>query len=217
MLEFTLDEFLSALEHYNLTIWPLQILAYFLGILALLFAIKRTKYSNKIISAILSLYWLWNGIVFCPVFWAPTYKFAYLFGVFCIIQGLLFLIPFLKSNLSISFQTNLYSIVGLLMIIYAMFGYQLFGYFLGHVYPRFFPLGLVPCPTAIFTFGLFLMTDRKLPKYYLIIPLIVATGGFLAAYKGVLEDVGLIIAGLLGTALIFIRDIKGNTELQCIS
>ena len=206
MLSFTLEEFLMVLERYNLSIWPLQIFAYLFGIVALFFSIKRTKYTNKIVLAILSLYWFWNGIVFCPIFWAPTYKFAYLFGAFCIIQGFLFLIGIFKSNISINFRANFHSIIGILFVVYAMVGYQLFGYFLGHVYPRFFPFGLVPCPTTIFTFGLFLMTDKKYPKYYLIVPFIVAMGGFLAAYRGILEDIGLIIAGLLGTYLILQRD-----------
>lgn len=206
MLSFNLEEFLTVLERYNLCIWPLQISAYFLGILILFFSFKRTKYSNKIILAILSFYWLWNGIVFCPFFWAQTYKFAYLFGAFCIIQGLLFLIAIFKSDISIQFHPNFYSIVGLLFVVYAMLGYQLFGYFIGHIYPKFFPFGLVPCPTAILTFGLFLITDRVFPKHYLIIPFILAMGGFLATYKGVLEDLGLIIIGLLGTAMILIRD-----------
>ena len=91
-------------------------------------------------------------------------------------------------------------------VVYAMVGYQVFGYVLDHVYPRFFPFGLVPCPTTIFTFGLFLMTEKKLPQYYLIIPIIVALGGFLAVSKGIYEDVGLIITGLLGTILVLQKD-----------
>jgi len=195
------------LERYNEAVWPLQIVAYILGILALYFVIKKNKYSNQIILAILSFYWFWNGIVFCP-FWAPTYNFAYLFAAFCIIQGVLFMIAIFKSNISFGLPSNLYSIIGIVFIVYAMVGYQVFGYFLGHVYPKFFPFGLVPCPTTIFTFGLFLLTDKKFPRYYLVVPFIVALGGFLAAYKGVLEDIGLIIAGFVGTYLLLQRDKK---------
>ena len=203
---FILENFLTVLEHYNLSIWPLQIFAYLFGIVILYFSIKRTKYSNNIVLAILSLFWFWNGIVFCPIFLAPTYKFAYLFGVLCIIQGCLFLIGIFKSNISINYSANFHSIIGILFIVYAMVGYQLFGYFLGHVYPRFWSVGLVPCPTTIFTLGLFLMTDKKFPKYYLIVPFIITMGGFLAVYKGILEDIGLIIAVLLGIYLILKRD-----------
>lgn len=210
MLSFNLEEFLVVLEQYNLAIWPLQIIAFLLGIVALFFSQKRKKYSDQIILAILSFYWLWNGIVFCPFYWAPTYKYAYLFGSFCIIQGLLFLIGVFRPSISFGRYSNLHSIIGILFIVYAMFGYQLLGYFLGHIYPKFFPFGLVPCPTTIFTFGIFLLTGNKFSKYYLLVPLIVAIAGFLAVYKGVFEDIGLIIAGLLGTYLLLRRSGKVN-------
>jgi hypothetical protein len=93
-----------------------------------------------------------------------------------------------------------------------MIGYQLVGYLLGHIYPQYFPFGLVPCPTTIFTFGLFLMTAKKIPTYYLVIPFILAVGGVLAVYKGILEDVGLFIAGLVGTVMIFARDKNNDNE-----
>ncbi len=212
MFSITLEGFLIVLEQYNLSIWPLQIFAYILGLLALFFSFKSTKYSNNIILTVLSFFWLWNGIVFCPIYWAPTYKYAYLFGALCIIQGFLFLIGVIKSNMSIRFQANLHSIIGILAVIYAMGGYYLVGYFMGHVYPQSFPFGLVPCPTVIFTFGLFLMTDKKFPRFYLIIPFILSLTGFLAVYRGIVEDIGLIIVGLLGTALILLRERNSNTE-----
>jgi hypothetical protein len=212
MFSINVEEFLMVLERYNLAIWPLQIFAYLLGIVALFFSIKKTKYSDKIVLLILSFYWFWNGIVFCPIFWAPIYKFAYVFSALCIIQGLLFLIGAFKSNISIGFRGNLNSIIGILFIVYAMIGYQLFGYPLGHIYPKFFPLGLVPCPTTIFTFGIFLMTDKKFPKYYLIVLCIVSIVGILAVYKGILEDIGLILAGVIGTVLIILRDRNVKNE-----
>jgi hypothetical protein len=205
MLSFNLEEFLTVLERYNTDIWPLQIIAYILGIIILFLSLKRNKYSNQVIFAILAFFWFWNGIVFCPFYWAPTYKYAYLFGAFCIIQGFLFLFGVFKPNISFGHFSNFHTIVGILFIVYSMAGYQIFGYFLGHIYPKFFPFGLVPCPTTIFTFGIFLMTSKKFPKVYLLIPLIVSIAGFLAVYRGVYEDIGLIIAGLTGTYLLLRR------------
>jgi len=206
MLSFTIDEILLIFESYNLAIWPLQIISYILGLLAVFFAIKQTKYSMRIVLAILSSYWLWTGIVFCLIYWAPSYIYAYGFGVLCIIQGLLFLISAFKPNLSDCPRTNLHSTVGFLFVIYAMAGYPVFGYFLGHIYPKFLPFGLVPCPTAVFTFGLFLLINKKFPRYYVIVPFIVAIVSLLAIYKGVYEDIGLFLAGLIGTFLILKRD-----------
>jgi hypothetical protein len=208
MLSFNIVDFLGVLENYNLAIWPLQIIAFVLGLIAVYLAIKRTKYSDKIILAILSFFWLWNGIIFCPIYWAPTYPSAYLFGALCTLQGLLFVYGIFKSDIVFEYRSNNNTLIGILFIVYAIAGYQLFGYFIGHVYPKLFPVGLVPCPTTIFTFGLFLLTTKRIPKLYFVIPLIIGLGGFLAVSKGVYEDIGLIIAAILGILLIILRDRK---------
>ena len=206
MFSFTIEDFMLVLERYNLAVWPMQIFAYTLVILALFFTFKSTKYSQKIVLGILSFLWLFNGIVFSLLYWAPSHLFGYIFGVCCILQGLLFLYGLKKSDITISFSgVTYYSIIGIIFVVYAIVGYQVFGYFLGHIYPKFFPVGLVPCPTTIFTLGVFLIISKRIPKKYYVIPLIIALGGFLAVYKGIYEDIGLIIAGLLGAFLIIRR------------
>jgi hypothetical protein len=202
MLSFSREEFLLVLENYNLAIWPIQIIAYALIALVLYYLFKQTKYSTKIILSVLSLFWLFNGIVFSLIYWSPSHFFGYTFGVLCVIQGLLLLYSIKGSDITIGSPDKTYTLVGLLFVFYAIIGYQLFGYFLGHIYPKFFPAVLVPCPTAIFTFGIFLIINNKIPLQYYIIPFIIALGGFLAAYNGIYEDVGLILTGVLGSILI---------------
>ena len=203
--KITIEDFLLTLENYNLDIWPLQVFSYILGILAVVLAIKSTKYSNRIISLILSIYWLWIGMVFCLIYWSKTYEPAYIFGVMIIIQGLIFLNSFFRQNISFSFKPDFYSIFGILLIFYSMIGYPFVGLFIGHTYPRFFPFGLVPCPTIIFTFGLLLWADRKFSRYIIINPTLCSLPGFLAVYHGIFEDIGLIISGLLAAFLIFYK------------
>ena len=206
MLSFTTEEILLIFERFNLAIWPMQIISYILGILAVFFALKKTKYSMKIVLVVLSFFWLWSGIMFCLIYWAPSYVFAYGFGALCIIQGLLFLFSLFKSNFSDCPRINLHFTLGIIFVIYAIIGYPVFGYFLGHVYPKFLTVGLVPCPTAVFTFGLFLLINNKFPRYYLFVPFIVAIASLLAVYKGIYEDIGLFLTGLIGTVLILRRD-----------
>ncbi len=211
MLSFNLDEFLNLLETYNLKIWPLQIIAFIIGLIAVILAFKKTQYSSKIILACLSLFWLWNGVVFSFLFWTTIYKLAYIFATICFLQGILFILALFRSDFEIHFRPDRSSILGIIFIAYSMIGYQVFGYFLGHVYPQFFPFGMVPCPTAIFTFGLFMMTEGRFPKFYLIIPIIVASGGFMVVPEGVFEDIGLILAGIIGTFLVLKRDKQLST------
>ena len=205
-LTLTLAALLSLFERYNHAIWPMQVLAYVLGLVALYLAIRPSRYSNRIILGVLSFMWLWTGLVFFLLYFGPVYTPAYAFGLLFILQGVLFLAGVLKPRLSFAFQGDLYSIVGILFVAYAMLGYPVVGYLLGHIYPQAPPFGLTPCPSGAFTFGLFLLTDRKVPRLFLVIPLLWALSGVLPVSIGILEDLGLITAGVLGTAMILYRD-----------
>ena len=206
MLSFSLKEFLIVLESYNLDIWPLQIIAYVLILLVLFISLKPTKYSVKIVLVVLSFFWLFTGIVFCFIYWVPNHIFGYIFGIFCVLQGLLFLYSIRRSDITIALPNKTKIIIGILFITYAIIGYQIFGYYLGHIYPKFFAVGLVPCPTTIFTLGIFLIINKSIPIKYFVIPLMISIGGFLAAYNGIYEDIGLVIVGILVTILIVKRE-----------
>jgi Family of unknown function (DUF6064) len=93
------------------------------------------------------------------------------------------------------------------LMIYAMLIYPLIGTLLGHGYPRSPSFGVAPCPTTIFTFGLLLWTNARVPKIVLIIPFLWALLGFSAALSlGVREDLGLLLAGVLSVAMLLWRD-----------
>jgi len=206
MLSFSLKEFLIVLESYNLDIWPLQIIAYVLILLVLFFSLKPTKYSAKIVLVVLSFFWLFTGIVFCFLYWTTSHIFGYIFGIFCVLQGFIFLYSIIKSDITIGSTDKTYTLIGVLFVLYAIIGYQILGYYLGHIYPKFFAVGLVPCPTTIFTFGIFLIINKKIPIKYFVILLMISLGGFLAAYNGIYEDIGLVIVGILVTILIVKRE-----------
>lgn len=206
MFTFIEKEFLEMLANYNEVIWPAQIFAYVIAVVAVLFCFIRSKYSDKIILASLALFWLWNGIVFCGMFWPEIYPYAYIFAILQTFQGILFLFGIIRSKLSFRFSLNGYTIVGLIFIVYSLLVYQLFGMGIGHEYPKFFAPGLTPCPTTIFTFGILLLTDKRFPNYYLVIPLLSALAGILPALNGILEDYGLLTSGILGTILLYWRN-----------
>lgn len=129
-------------------------------------------------------------------------------GLF-IIQGLLFFYyGVLKQKLHFSFHTDVYTITGGIVMLYALILYPLLGYLAGHSYPDAPTFGL-PCPTTIFTLGLLLCTGKSLPLPLLIIPLLWSLIGFSAAFTlGVQEDTGLIIAGLLTLILVIVHKRK---------
>jgi hypothetical protein len=211
-LPFTTEQFFEVFEQYNRTVWPYQIVSNLLALVALISAIKHYSCSNRVISAILTLLWLWVGIVYHLHFFAPINPAANIFGPLFILQGLIFAYyGVLQPRLKFHYCTNIYGIAGGVLIMYALLIYPLLGSVFGHVYPKSPTFGL-PCPTTIFTFGLLLWTGSKLPKSVLAIPFIWSLIGSAAAFTmGVREDVGLLVAGVACTTLVIIRDRKSAT------
>lgn len=206
-LPFTIEQFLDVFGIYNESVWPMQIVLYLFAVVAIVLAFKKFKNSDKIVSIILAFFWLWIGIVYHLIYFTAINKAAYFFGVLFIVQGLIFLYAGgVKSKLSFKYHGDLYGIFGSVVILYALIIYPILGHQLGHVYPRTPTFGL-PCPTTIFTFGLLLWTNKRIPKYVIIIPLLWSIIGFGAAVGlTIYQDYGLLIAGAFGTILISIRD-----------
>jgi hypothetical protein len=213
MLSFETSEFFLVLEQYNQDVWPLQVVAFFLALAAILFSVKSTKWSTRLVLIVLAFFWLWNGIVFCMLYWASGYIYAYFFVLTSTVQGVFFIQQSIHPTFNFTFKGGAQSIIGLIFIVYAIMGYQILGIALDHVYPRFFPVGLVPCPTTIFTLGLFLLADGKLPKYLLILPVIGALSGLIPVSGGIYEDIGLMIAGITTPLLILLKQQKAKRSL----
>ena len=206
-LPFTLEQFFDVFGKYNQAVWPMQILLYLLAAIAIFLTFRKSRWSDKVVSAILGFLWIWIGLVYHIIYFSTINKPAYLFGILFIIQGLIFLyFGIAKSFLSFKYITSTYSIIGSIFMLYALIIYPILGHLLGHIYPKTPTFGL-PCPTTIFTFGILLCTDKRVPKYVIVIPLLWSVIGSTAAIKlTILQDYGLFISGILGTFLLFLRD-----------
>jgi len=207
MIPFTFDQFLNVFEQYNVAVWPAQVFLSTIGMFAISLVLSRKSDLSRIVSLILSLFWIWMGIVYHLWFFSAINKVAIVFAAFFVLQGILFFIAgVLNQQLTFCFSSNLYGIVGSVFLVYALIFYPAFGYWLGHRYPAAPTFGL-PCPTTIFTFGILLWTIRRVPLYILAIPLAWSFIGVWAAISlGMIEDFGLLVAGLLGSMLIIFRD-----------
>jgi hypothetical protein len=206
---FTREQFLTIFSQYNLAVFPLQIVFIILGIVALWFVVKKSPISDRIILLILIFFWFWMGIVYHILFFSSINPLAYVFGVLFVIEaGLLIYFGVTKKLVGFSPTQDRYTLIGLVFIVYALVIYPIIGTVAGHGYPRLPTFGL-PCPTTIFTFGLFLMADKKFPLPLLVIPLLWSMIGFFAALSlGITEDYMLLVAGVVGTALIIMKNRK---------
>lgn len=210
-MPFSTEEFLGVFKSYNNALFPFQVIL-FLSAVFIVFLVFRGKGSrNLLINLILAFYWFWMGIVYHIIFFSSINPAAYLFGALFIVQGILLIkagIIDKKLEYTPTKDFNLYT--GLVIIFYALILYPLLGIYFGHYYPESPTFGL-PCPTTIFTFGIFLLAAKKIPSYILIIPSVWAVIGFSAVMNfGIKEDTGLIIAGIIASWLIVKEKLSGR-------
>jgi hypothetical protein len=208
-MQFTKEQFIEIFVKYNTSVFPVQIFLYILGLIAVYLAFKKSANSDKLICIILTLFWLWIGIVYNFIFFSTINKAAYIFGSLYIIQsGLFFYTGVIKSRLKFNFHPDKYTITGAVLIAYGLLIYPLLGMVLGHIYPAQPTFGL-PCPTTIFTFDMLLWSANKASKYLLIIPGVWSVIGFFAALNfGIYEDIGLLVSGVTGVILFIMKEKK---------
>ena len=202
-IPFSTDEFLKVFETYNLSVWPLQLILYLLAIIALLSAYRGGKRATQVITAVLSLLWLWMGSIYHIMYFSAINKAAYAFGLLFIVQSFIFVYAgILNNKISFKPRRDKFTVIGITFIAYALILYPLLGIVLGHVYPKSPTFG-VPCPTTIFTFGVLLFSSHRVPWYVLIIPLALSIVGLSAAFNlSIYEDIGLTVSGLVSTVVL---------------
>jgi hypothetical protein len=202
-LPFTVNEFLNVFERYNLSVWPAQLALYAFAIIALLCLYRNLSSASQVVFTVLSLLWAWMGLVYHISFFSSINKAAYIFGAFFLVQSFIFFyFGFVRVKIQLTARLHTRGIIGLVFIVYALIIYPLLGLLLDHIYPKSPTFG-VPCPTTIFTFGLLLFSARRVPFLFLLIPLLWSVIGLSAAISlGVVEDIGLIISGVVSTTLL---------------
>ena len=194
---FTIEQFFEVFEKYNVSVFPSQIIFICLGILALVLIHKGRNYSNRSITGFLGFLWLWIGIVYHFSFFTSINKAAYGFGILFILQGLFFVRETFRNSLEFNLQRNTRTYLGYFFILFGLIIYPLIAYLLRTKFATTISLGL-PCPTTILSFGFFMLTNRKFPKYLLIIPNIWAViGTFAAVNFGVYQDFVMLLSAII--------------------
>ncbi|HEU4478043.1 MAG TPA: DUF6064 family protein [Pyrinomonadaceae bacterium] len=214
-MPFTVNQFFEVFARYNLAVWPAQLFLYALAIFAMYLAIQRKSYLSKRISYILAGFWIWMGLVYHFWYFSTVNRVALIFAASFVLQGILFFIAGGgKPQLNFRPRLNLHGIVGGAFLLYALIIYPALGYWFGHRYPAAPTFGL-PCPTTIFTFGMLLWIDRRVPLYLLAIPLAWSFIGVWAAISlGVSEDYGLLATGVIASGLIVWRDMNKRRSVH---
>lgn len=199
---FTADIYLSLFETYNSTIWPAQVVAYGLGILAVLLTLRPLAAGGRIAFAVLSAFWLWNGIAYHLVHFFQINFAALGFAALFTLQGALFAAVAIGGRRSFRFRPGVLGWSGLIFCLFALVVYPLLGWLAGHGWPRAAAFGVAPAPTTIFTFGMLLMLGA--PLYLAVIPLLwsLAAGSAAVLLLGIPEDSSVLLGGVVGFGLL---------------
>jgi hypothetical protein len=201
---FTADVYSSLFETYNSGIWPAQVVAYCLGIAALVLALRPTAVGGRIALIVLSIFWLWNGIAYHLLHFLQINFAALGFAVLFALQGALFALYAAGRNSVFRFRTDVFGWSGLALCLFALAVYPLLGWLAGHGWSRAAVFGVAPAPTTIFTFGMLLMLEGGAPLYLFAIPLLWSLAGGSAAVfiLRIPEDVSLLVASVVGSLML---------------
>ena len=201
---FTIEQFLGVISAYNAAIWPIQILAYGLGLIAAAALLSRRLFAARPILSTLALMWALNGIGYHFLFFAEINPLAKGFAALFVLQSILLaMTAVFPGDFRFEIPRNVRTAAGLSFIVYALLIYALLGYWAGHGLMAGPMFGVAPCPTTIFTIGMLLVARGRWVGWLSIIPLLWSIVGLAAALQlGIPEDLGLPVAGLvLATAL----------------
>jgi hypothetical protein len=201
-MPFTTQEFFEIFAAYNAAIWPLHVVAYLLGLVAVGLCFVRSRASTAGTAAILASMWLVNGVAYHWTFFSEINTPARMFGLLFVLQALLLLgAPLISPQFRIEARSDARAVAGLGLAAFAMVVYPLWGRLAGHAYPAVPVFGLAPCPTTIFTIGLLLLGTWRVARWLLVIPALWSVvGGSAAVLLGVPQDYGLIAALLVALA-----------------
>ena len=206
MLPFTVDDFFSVFAAYNRAIWPAQVVAYALGLVALAAAWKGGVWGRRVAAIVLGAFWLWNGAIYHFAFFAQINPAAYAFAALFLLHGLLCLcVAAVASDrwFPTPSTTGWRRSIALGLIVYAAVLYEVFSYLQGHGWPHAPIFGVAPCPTTIFTIGILILLGHPQSIWLVAIPLVWAVIGSTAAVLlAVREDLALLVAAILAAALL---------------
>ncbi len=219
MLPFTAEVFFSVFEQYNRAIWPAQIIAYGLGLAAVLLTLRPVPGGDRFTGAILAAAWAWIGGVYylmhldtidfaAPVFGALFVIQAFLLAWTGAVRGRLAFRARSPKRCSVGdVRAEAFGWIGLGLMVYAMAPYPVIGWLAGHGWPSAPLFGVAPCPTTIFTIGLLLLTEGRTPLHLVVIPVLVSLYCGMAAWLlNLPEDLALPLAGVGGLGLMLWRN-----------
>jgi hypothetical protein len=198
MLPFTHQQFVFVFAVYNGVVWPLQWVAQGLGLAMLVLLGRPSAARHRAAVLLLAAMWLWTGVVYHAVFFSVINPAAPFFGAAFVLQGLLLATAAWRGGLVAARATGGRAVLGWALLVYAVAVYPALGLLLGERALELPAFGLTPCPVALTTLGLLMLSTGPARRWLLVIPLAWAViGGSAAVLLRTPQDWPLLAAPLL--------------------
>lgn len=214
-LPFSRAQFFEIIADYNVAVWPAQLVLTLLAVAMVVLVIRSPNRAGRLVAYGLALLWCWLALAYhLSFFWSINPAAPYFAALSLAAAGAFAWLGGIRGGLQFKKELSVTSIIGLVVVMFALAVYPAIGEYIGHRYPAAPTFGL-PCPTTIFTFGILLMAAPNLPKAMLIAPFAWATIGSAAAFAlGVTQDLGLVAVAVVGVYMLLRRAPPSNTSLN---
>jgi hypothetical protein len=194
-MPFSQSEFYDVFAAYNERLWPFAAGLWLVVLAATVVLVKRRRVGPSM-NVVLFWLWAWAGIAYHAAFFTRINPAARGFAVLFVVQALLFLwVGVQRRRVAFGWERSPRHALGLLLAGYAL-AYPLLT-LPGHPWPGVPSFG-VPCPTTLFTAGVLLMAEPRVPRPLVVVPVAwCVVGGSAALLFRVIPDLMLFPAGVL--------------------
>jgi hypothetical protein len=201
---FTIADFLAVFAAYNAAIWPLHLVAYALGLVAIAAIFVPRPGLVRFAFVALAVLWAFTGIGYHLMFFSRINPIAPVFAAFFVLQAVLLTASAIRpGDLRLHLGQDFRSVAGLVTIVYALAVYPVLGKWAGHGLMAGPMFGVAPCPTTIFTIGIMLIARGAWVIWLSIIPILWSLIGLAAAIQlGIPEDLAMPVAGAVLAAVL---------------
>lgn len=208
MVPFSKDVFLGVVNGYGEFAWPAQIVAFLLGC-AIVDLIRRPRPgSGRLICGMLAAGWFWIGSTYYGVYIAGLSWAAWISTAAFTLQGvLLLLLGTVRSGMALRYEREAARNAGMGFMLYALFAYPAIAIALGVPLTAVPVPGIAPDATILFTLGILLLTERRVPLSLAVIPLGTAAANGVSAWLiGLPADYVMLPAAAVALALLIYRN-----------
>ena len=212
-LPFTGDQFLEVFRRYNEAVWPAQWALVIAALVIVRSVLAPSRWRGRLAIALLASLWAWAAIVYHLAFFRSINPIATAFAALFLAQTLLLGRYALNVNApELHARGGIARWVGAALVVSALVVYPMLSIASGHRFPASPTFGL-PCPLTVFTFGVLMWWQPRVPISVAVIPVLWAIIGSTAAIQlGMTEDVLLPLSLVVAAPLLIRRAVMHRRD-----